>query len=87
MGGTSAGQRLCEIAWYAVSTTIAMMVETVRAVRVKATPNNMAHSAADMRAQLDEGGGRRTIRLPGRVQDQPDRDRLAQRFEKFMAAR
>jgi putative restriction endonuclease len=27
----------------------------------------------------------RTIRMPGRAQDQPDRDRLAQRFERFVA--
>jgi putative restriction endonuclease len=26
----------------------------------------------------------RTIRMPGRPQDQPDRDRLAQRFERFV---
>jgi putative restriction endonuclease len=29
----------------------------------------------------------RKIRMPGRAQDRPDRDRLAQRFEKFIAVR
>jgi len=32
--------------------------------------------------RLDGG----TIHLPGRVRDRPDRDRLAQRFERFKEA-